>query len=78
VNEAIEKEIVTLDIDKIDFSDEKATKELFKKLLNFIELQAQVIRQLKIENQQLKDEVARLKGSKGKPKIAPNVPPREL
>jgi hypothetical protein len=77
VKEVTEEEIVTLDIDKIDFSDEKATKELFWKLLNFIELQAQVIRQLKIENQQLKDEVARLKGSKGKPKIAPNVPPRE-
>ncbi len=77
MNEAIEKEIVTLDIDKIDFSDENATEELFRKLLNFIEYQAQVIRQLKIENQQLKDEVARLKGAKGKPKIPPNVPPRE-
>ncbi len=77
MNEVIEEEIVTLDIDKIDFSDEKATKELFRKLLNFIEYQAQVIRQLKIENQQLKDEVARLKGSKGKPKIPPNVPSRE-
>ena len=77
MNEAIEEEIVTLDIDKIDFSDAKTTKELFRKLLNFIEYQAQVIRQLKIENQQLKDEVARLKGAKGKPKIPPNVPPRE-
>ncbi len=78
MNETIEEEIVTLEIDKIDFSDEKATKELFRKLLNFIEFQAQVIRQLKIENQQLKDEIARLKGAKGKPKIPPNVPPREL
>ncbi len=74
MNEAIEEEIVTLDIDKIDFDDKEATKELFRKLLNFIELQAQWIQQLKIENQQLKDEVARLKGSKGKPKIAPNIP----
>ena len=46
-------------------------------MLNFIEFQAQEIHRLKIENQQLKDEVARLKGAKGKPKIASNVPPRE-
>ena len=73
MNKSIEEEIITLDIDKIDFSDEKATKELFRKLLNFIELQAQLIQQLKIENQQLKDEVARLKGLKGRPKITPNI-----
>jgi len=77
VNKSLEEEIVTLDIDKIDFSDEKSTKELFRKLLNFIEFQAKAIQQLKIENQELKDEVSRLKGSKGKPKIAPNVPPRD-
>lgn len=77
MNDATEEEIVTLDIEKIDFSDEIATKELFRKLLNFIELQSQVILQLKIENQQLKNEIARLKGEKGKPKIAPNVPSRE-
>lgn len=44
MNDAIEEEIITLDIDKIDFDDKEATKELFRKLLNFIEYQAQVIR----------------------------------
>jgi hypothetical protein len=78
VNEAIEEEIVTLDIEKIDFGDEKATKELFRKLLNFIEFQAQEIRRLNAIIQQQGDEISRLKGAKGKPKIAPNVPPREL
>ncbi len=43
MNKAIEEEIITLDIDKIDLSDEKAIKELFRKLLNFIEYQAKVI-----------------------------------
>ena len=73
---AVIEEIVHLNIHNIDFGDE-AINELIRKLLNVIELQAQVIQQLKIENQQLKDEVARLKDAKGKPKIAPNVPPRE-
>jgi hypothetical protein len=77
VNKAIEEEIITFDIDKIDFSDEKATKELFRKLLNFIEYQAKVIQQQNAIIQQQSDEIARLKGAKGKPKIPPNVPPRE-
>jgi hypothetical protein len=77
VKDATEAEIVTLDIEKIDFRDEKATKELFQKLLNFIEFQAQEIRRLNAIIQQQSDEIARLKGEKGKPKIAPNVPSRE-
>jgi hypothetical protein len=74
VNKAIEEEIITLDIDKIDFDDKEATKELFRKLLNFIEYQAQVIRRQNEIIQQQSDEIARLKGLKGKPKITPNIP----
>ncbi len=73
----IGKEIIALDVDKIDLDDKKAVKELFLKLLNIIEDQAQEISQLRTEVQQLKDEIAQLKGGKGKPKIAPNVPPRD-
>ena len=75
MNDATE-EIITLDVEKIDFDDKEATKELFRKLLNFIEFQAQEIRRLNAIIQQQGDEIARLKGAKGKPKIAPNVPPR--
>jgi hypothetical protein len=76
VNDAFE-EIITLDVEKIDFNDKEATKELFHKLLNFIEFQAQEIRRLNEIIQQQSDDIARLKGEKGKPKIAPNVPPRD-
>jgi hypothetical protein len=76
VNDATE-EIITLDVEKIDFDDKEATKELFRKLLNFIEFQAQEIRRLNEIIQQQSDEIARLKGEKGKPKIAPKVPPRD-
>jgi len=78
MDKALEKEIVTLDIDKIDFGDEKAIKDLFQKLLNFIEYQAQVIRRQDEIIQQQSDEIARLNGLKGKPKIAPNIPYLEL
>lgn len=71
------EEIITLDVEKIDFDDKEATKELFRKLLNFIEFQAQEIRRLNEIIQQQSDEIARLKGEKGKPKIAPKVPPRD-
>jgi hypothetical protein len=76
VKELIE-EIKSLDIEKIDFDNKGVAKELFQKILNVVEVQAQEIRQLKAAYQQLKDENARLKGEKGKPNIAPSVPPRE-
>ena len=41
---------------------------------DIIEIQDHIIKKLKEENQQLRDEVARLKDEKGKPKILPNVP----
>lgn len=73
----IEREIVNLDVDKIDFDDKELLKRLISLLLNTIELQAREIQLLRGENQRLKDEISHLKGEKGKPKIRPNVPPRE-
>jgi len=76
VKELIE-EIKSLDIEKIDFDNKGGAKELFQRILNVVEMQAQELLQLKADNQQLRDEIARLKGEKGKPNIAPSVPPRE-
>jgi hypothetical protein len=77
VKGGIEKEIINLDVEKIDFDDKELLKRLFLLLLNRIELQAQQIKLLNEQIQLLKDENAHLKGEKGKPKIPPNVPSRE-
>lgn len=55
-----------------------ATRHLIEQLLNVIEaLQADIIK-LQVENQQLRDENARLKGGSGKPDIKPPVPPASM
>ena len=74
MNGLIEEEILHLDIDKLDLSNPDEIKALIRNLLNIIELQAQLIKGLKEENQLLRDEIAYLKGEKGKPKIPPNIP----
>jgi len=71
------KEVVTLDPEKIDFENKEAVKNLIHMLLNIIESQAKIIAELREENQRIKDEINRLKGEKGKPKIKPNVPKKE-
>ncbi|HSD59159.1 MAG TPA: transposase [Methanotrichaceae archaeon] len=70
----IEGDILHLDIDKLDLSNPDEIKALIRRLLSVIEVQAQIINELKEENQHLRDEIAYLKGEKGKPKIPPNVP----
>jgi len=77
VGEIIQKDLVTLDVDKIDFDDKDSVKSIIITLLNVVEQLLQENRQLRAEVQKLRDENARLKGEKGKPKIAPNIPPRE-
>jgi len=52
-----------------------ATRQSVAQFLNLIEAQATEIAVLRAENQQLRDELARLKGSSGKPNITPSVPP---
>jgi hypothetical protein len=73
----IQKDLISLDVDKINFDDKESVKSLIVTLLNVIEQLLQENQQLRVEVQQLRDENARLKGEKGKPKIAPSVPPRE-
>ncbi len=73
----VPEEIITLDPENIDFSDKETIKILILRLLNIIEAQAQLIEELQKQNQLLKDEINRLKGEKGKPKISPNVPEKE-
>ena len=77
MGEIIQKDLVTLDVDKINFDDKDSVKSIIITLLNVVEQLLQENRQLRAEVQQLRDENARLKGEKGKPKIAPNVPPRD-
>ena len=77
MGEIIQKDLISLDVDKINFDDKESVKSLIITLLNAVEQLLQENQQLRVEVQQLRDENARLKGEKGKPKIAPNVPPRE-
>jgi hypothetical protein len=70
----IEGSIAGLDVDKLYLSDPEKTKALIRQLLSIIEVQAQTIKELREEIQQHRDEIAHLKGEKGKPKILPNVP----
>jgi hypothetical protein len=61
------KKIVS--IGSMDFSKPETQKEL----LNIIEALGSMVISLKQENQQLKDEINRLKGEQGKPNIKPNT-----
>jgi regulator of replication initiation timing len=70
----LNENIVSLDVNKIDFDNKELLKELIHELLNTIEYLAKTIQQLQDENQELKDEINRLKGEKGKPKISANKP----
>lgn len=73
----IPPDIQNLNVEQIDFNDHEFLKNLIKLLLNVIESQSQTIEELRKENQSLKDEINRLKGEKGKPKILPNVPEKK-
>ncbi len=52
-----------------------ATRHLIEQLLNVIEALQVDIANLRVENQQLRDELARFKGGSGKPDVKPPVPP---
>ncbi len=74
VPDIIHEAIINLDVDKINFDDKEAMKELILQLLSTIEQLAQSNQELRKDNQQLKDEINRLKGEKGRPKILPDNP----
>jgi hypothetical protein len=59
----------------LDTISDLALREVVRQLLNIIEAQATEIATLRVENQQLRDENARLKGGSGKPTIKPSVQP---
>src|SRR5665648_268646 len=63
-------------LDKLDLNaiqDENA-RELIRQLLNLVEKLSAGLRDAQIEIQRLRDEVNRLKGEQGKPKIKGNIP----
>jgi len=63
-------------LDNLDLNaiqDENA-RELIRQLLNLVEKLSADLRDAQIENQRLRDEVNRLKGEQGKPKIKGNTP----
>jgi hypothetical protein len=62
-----------LDIKNITDLDDAL--EVIRKLLNLVETLNQEILELKRQNQELRDEINRLKGEQGKPKIKPNKNP---
>ena len=66
-------EIIGIDLDKLDFGDQKSIKVLIFHLFNLLEALYKENVDLKDENQKLKDEINRLKGEKGKPEFKPKT-----
>jgi len=63
-------------LDKLDLDaikDENA-RELIRQLLNLVEKLSADLRDAQVEKQRLRDEVNRLKGEQGKPRIKGNIP----
>jgi len=58
--------------------EDENLRQIFLYLLNLVETQATHIKTLQEENQILRDEINRLKGEQGRPKIKPNTPPPDL
>jgi len=65
------------DIDLTELNLDPATHELVQRLLNCIETLVTDLNEAQTEIQRLRDEIARLKGEKGKPKIKANCSPSQ-
>jgi len=61
------------DIDLTGIQDENA-RQLIQRLLNLIEKLSADLRDSQAENQRLRDEINRMKGEQGKPKVKANAP----
>lgn len=59
-----------VEVNKIDLDDKEAIRNILELLLKLNKVRAE-------ENQRLRDEIARLKGEKGKPKIRANAKPKD-
>jgi len=59
-----------LDLSQIQ---DEGSRELITRLLNLVESLSADLREAQAENQRLRDEIARLKGEKGKPRIKPDA-----
>ena len=70
----IDDSIINIDPDKIDFDDKDAVKMIIIALLRTIEHLVQKDIKHQEVNQQLRDEIAILKGEKGKPKYTAKCP----
>src|SRR5579862_7551249 len=57
------------DLDPARLSDLAAAQQALERLLNVVEALSAELAAVKAENQRLRDEVARLKGEQGKPRI---------
>jgi len=67
------KFIKQINIDEIDYSNESYTKVIVANLFNAIDMMWAEIDELKKQNQELRDEINRLKGEKGKFEAKPNI-----
>ena len=63
------------DIDLAELNLDPPTHELVQRMLNCIETLVAGLDEMQVENQRLRDEIARLEGEKGKPKIKANRSP---
>lgn len=68
----MKKDLRSLDLSNLDLDPK--VQQIVLQLLNHIEVQTSELEKLKKDNQDLRDEIARLKGGKGKPDIKANRP----